>query len=178
MRFTASLEMTQNALSLSTTSPLANVRLNCLRILSSLPSLLRLFSFKSLGIALMVGISNLLDLLHVEDMLTALLGNVVMLTSFVMEGLMTRWHAAVPVTGLTKLTTADNKLSLLSANWSCNKGNYYSLVVFCVALLFYWHRYRLITTVVLTFADNRSFCFLSNTAFVPRLRGLQLPMVR
>jgi hypothetical protein len=64
--------------------------LNCLRILSSLPSLLRLFSFKSLGIALMVGISNLLDLLHVEDMLTALLGNVVMLTSFVMEGLMTR----------------------------------------------------------------------------------------
>jgi hypothetical protein len=38
----------------------------------------------------MVGISNLLDLLHVEDMLTALLGNVVMLTSFVMEGLMTR----------------------------------------------------------------------------------------
>jgi hypothetical protein len=65
-------------------------------------------------------------------------------------------HAAIPVTGLTKLTTADNKLSLLSANWSCNEGYYYSLVVFCVALLFYWHRYHLITTVVLT---ARQSCF-------------------
>jgi hypothetical protein len=74
-------------------------------------------------------------------------------------------HAAIPVTGLTKLTTADNKLSLLSANWSCNEGYYYLLVVFRVALLLYWHRYCLITTVVLT--DNNT-----SQGYIPKLVGL------